>query len=147
MLGHREPLAQLIGLGQRAQIAHPVELDAGQRGHPVARPGRQHEMVVTELLTRSEAQALPGAVDLGGARSGEIIDPVVAVERLGPHQQQVEADLAIEIILGQRRALVWQHRLLAEEHDGAIEPALAQRGRELKAGMPGPDDDHPFLCH
>ena len=66
---------------------------------------------------------------------------MVAVERLRPHQQQVEADLAVEIILRQRRALVRQHRLVADQHDGAVEPGLAQRGGQLKTGMAGADDD------
>ncbi len=147
MLGRGEPLAQLIGLGQRAQIAHPVELDPGDRRDPVARGGRQHEVVVRELLSRSEAQALRGAVDFGGAGPGEIVDPVVAVERLRAHQQEVEADLTVKIILRQGRPLIRQHRLLAEQDYGAVEPALAQRGRQLKPGMPGADNDHPFLRH
>src|SRR5439155_22744154 len=108
---------------------------------------RQHEVVVFELLARNEAQTLPGPVDLGGARPSEVIDPMIAVKRLRPHQQQVEADLAVEIVLRQRRPLIRQHRLLAEQDDCAVEPALAQRGGQLKPGMPGADDDHPFLCH
>ena len=147
MLGRSEPLAQLIGLGQRAQIAHPVELDPGQRRDPVARTGRQHEVVVIEPLSGSEAQALRGPVDLGGARPGEVIDPVVAVELLRPHQQQIEADLAVEIVLRQRRPLVRQHRLLAEQDYGAVEPALAQRGGQLKSAMPRADDDHALGSH
>ncbi len=52
--GRVEPLAQRVGLGQRAQIAHPVEIDAGQRRHPVARAGREHEMGVAETLAAFE---------------------------------------------------------------------------------------------
>ena len=41
--GGGEPVAQRLGLGQRAQVAHPIEFDAGQRRHPVAGARGQHE--------------------------------------------------------------------------------------------------------
>ena len=130
MLGGGEPLAQFIGFGEVAQIADPVEFDPRQGRHPVARSSRQHEVVVAELFARGEAQLLCGAVDLDGPRIGQVIDPVVAVESLRPHQQQIEADLAVEVILGEGRSLIRQHRLIAEQHDAAVEAGLAQRGGE-----------------
>jgi hypothetical protein len=36
----------------------------------------------------------------------QVVDAVVLVERLRPHQEEIEADLAVEIILGERRALI-----------------------------------------
>ena len=147
MLGGGEPLAQLVGFSEVAQITDAVELDPRQRRDAIACAGRQHEVVVAELFARGEAQLPPGAVDLGRPRARQVVDAVIAIERLRPHQQQIEADLALEVILGEGRALIGQHRLLTEQHDRAVETALAQRGGELKPGMPGPDDDYGFLCH
>ena len=84
---------------------------------------------------------MAGAVDRLDAGSGQELDAVVAIERFRPHQQQIEADLAVEIVLRQRRTLVRQYRLVADQHDRTVEPGLPQRGGELKAGMAGADDD------
>ena len=75
-VGGGEPLAQLVGLGQRAQIAHAVELDARQWRHPVARAGGEHEMAVGEALAGSEQQPLAGAgrSRSPGRRSGHRCD-------------------------------------------------------------------------
>ena len=55
LLGRGEVLAQSFGLGQVAQIAHAVELDARERRHPVARAGGEHEVAVFEVLAGAEA--------------------------------------------------------------------------------------------
>ena len=51
VIGGGEPLAQFVGLREVSQIRDAVELDPGQRRHPVARPGRQDEVVVAEPLS------------------------------------------------------------------------------------------------
>ncbi len=136
-----EPVAQQVGLGEGAQITDAVELDPGQRRHPVARAGGEHEMAVAEALARGKTHGSAHPVDLAHPGSREVVDAVVVVEGIGPHQEEVEADLAVEIILRQWRALVGQHRFVADQGDRALVAVLAERGGQLKAGMTGPDDD------
>ena len=90
---------------------------------------------------------MASAVDLGDPGAGQKVDAVVAVESLRPQQEQVETDLAVEIVLRQRRPLVRQYRLVADQPDGALEAGLAQRGGHLEAGMASADDDDRVFCH
>ena len=89
-----KPLAQRVGLGQVTQVAHAVELDAGQRRHPVARAGRQHEMAVVEPLAAGEEHGRWRGRS-GDPGAGQKLDAVVAIERVRAHHQQIETDLAV----------------------------------------------------
>src|SRR5581483_735473 len=80
-------------------------------------------------------------VERHGAAPGAVVDAVLAVERGRAHQHEVEPHLAGEIVLRQRRALIGQRILVADEDDLAVEPALAQRGGKLEPAMPGAEDD------
>src|SRR6185312_16298027 len=142
-LGEGEALAQMIRLGEVAQVADPVELDPRQRRHPVARAGGDDEVVVAERRADAELDLPRGAVDLDGAGAAHVFDALFGVEALGTHQQEVEADLAAEVILGQRRPLIGKPRLVADQHHLAVETALAQRRGELEPAMPRAEDHHP----
>ena len=106
----------------------------------------KHEMAIAKPLARGETHGFSGAVDRANRCPREVIDTVVAVKRLGPHQEELEADL-VEVILGERRALVGQHRLVADEGDASVEAMLAQRGRQLKAGVTRPGNDDGIIRH
>ncbi len=104
-------------------------------------------MGVAEPLARRESHGFPGPVDFGDPRPGQELDVVVAVERLRPQQQQVEADLAVQVVLRQRRALIGQHILVADQRDASVIAMLAQRRRQLEASMARADDDDCFSGH
>ena len=67
----------------------------------------------------------------------QVLDPVLFVEARRTEQQVGGRGFAEQVCLGQRRALVRQAGFLADQHDVAFEPILAQRGRTLKGCVPG----------
>ena len=63
-------------------------------------------------------------------------------ERLRTQVHLARVAVPREERLRQRRALVGELRLVADERDLALEPGLAQRRRCLEAGLAGSDNDH-----
>ena len=91
---------------------------------------------------RSRAAAAGAVRSISTARRAlQIIDAMIAVERLRPHRQQIEPDFAVEVVLRQRRALIGQRRFVADQRCPAVEAVLAQRCRQLKPRMAGADND------
>ena len=121
-----QPLAQYVGVGQSAQRQHAVELGARHGERPKARSGGEDEMVAGDLATGSQSQTTPGPVDRRHGFAGHEVDLLLLVECLGPQQQLVEPTFAGEIRFRQGRALVGQHRLVADQHDAAGETLLPQ---------------------
>jgi hypothetical protein len=80
---------QIVGLGQVAQIADAVELETRQRRLAVTGAGRENEVIVLEPHIAFELHRFGSALDRGGAIARQIFDALVAVKRLGTHQQQV----------------------------------------------------------
>ena len=131
-----------IRIGKRAQIQRPAQIDARHAQPPRPSAGAERERVVAE----------PGAVctdhrplltqDASHARAEAQIDIVLLVVGLGPEPGPLERHLAAQVPLGQRRPLIRQVRFLAEQGNLAGEAQLAQAHGDLRAGLPGADDDH-----
>lgn len=69
------------------------------------------------------------------------LDSLLAIEIGIADRKLVECALPGQVRLRQRRALVGQRRLIADENDLAGPPFLSKTGRELGSGMAGPPDD------
>ncbi len=105
-------------------------------------------MVVGEACAVRQLYAPRGAVD-GLRPRGDEIDAVVGIEGGGAQLQMLGIGLALEIGLGERRALIGQARLLADQRDPLRIAGLTQRGGKLVAALPAADDHHavaPAAC-
>ena len=138
----RQPRLERIGLRQRADIENALELRARQRQQPVARAEREHEMVIGERLAGSERDLLAGRIDRRDTRLRHQLDAVVAIEGVRPQPQRLQGHLALQIGFRQRRPLIRQPGLVADQDDPAVETVVAQRGGGLHAAMPRTRDHH-----
>src|ERR1700730_15153772 len=103
-------------------------------------------MAVVEHATRSQFHLARGAVDRGGA-VGNQLDLLVGIEFFRPEEEALRPGRALDIGFRQRRPLIWQMRFVIYNEHGIGETELAQRGGNLKACMPGPDDHDGSLRH
>ena len=141
-------------IGERAQHEDPGEVRrARQRAR--RRAGGDHEAVEGERLARVEGEGAGTEVDgVGAGRQPEVEIEVVVVEL--PERELLDLGLPREEVLRQRRPVVRELGLGADEHEAAVEPLTAQgldraQSRErrahhrdrvqLHAGsmMPGPE--------
>jgi hypothetical protein len=65
--------------------------------------------------------------------------------RLVLERQVSRLELAAQELLGQRRALVGEVRLGADELDRSLAPGLAVAARGAQRGRASPDDDDPLV--
>ena len=114
-----QPLTQDVGVGQRAQRQNALELGTRHPERPKPRPGGEHDMVAVDLAARGQLQATPAPVDRGNTLAGDEVDPMCFVKCLRPQPQFVEPAVAGKIGFRQRRALVGQDRLVADQQDAA----------------------------
>ena len=110
-----------------ARQISPVELLASCRARTERVNGAVNAFVAT-CWDRAEAQ----------------IDAVLLVVALGPEPGALERHLPAQIRFGQWGPLIRQMRFLAEQRNLAGEAELAQAHGDLRAGLSGADDDHPF---
>ncbi len=98
-------------------------------------------MVVEHALAAGQFHAARATVDHGHAAlhalHALLVEPLRRAEAQGRG-----ADLAEQVSLGQRRALVGHAGLIADQGDMASKAFLAQRSRYLIAGLAGADDNH-----
>ena len=143
-LAGSDPVPQGLAFVEGAQIAHALQIGVGNVEQAIARAGRQHQMAVVEGGTGAEQQFMRPAVDRHRS-VGNQVDLLVGKEFFRPEHQAVRPAGSLQIGLGQRRPLVWQMALVVQKRDTLGKAVLAQRGRNLKAGMSGADDDNRSL--
>src|SRR6185436_8799860 len=83
---------------------------------------------------------LARAIDRRDAYPGHEIDPVIAEELRRPQLDLVHPLLVENESLRQRRTLVGQMGLVADQGDWILIARRAQRGGGLEARLPGADD-------
>ena len=107
-------LAQRHALVERAQ--HPNALEVGKRRNaPRHQPGGDDEFVVAEHRSVVERHRLLGRIETGGGRAqsqGDVL-LVVPLARFEGHV----VDLFAQHLLGQRRTVVGQMHLVADDRD------------------------------
>ena len=106
----------------------------------------QQQVVVGELAAVVEPDAPRAAVDGRHAHAEPRLDAVLLVEVRAAQPQPLALELAGEVFLRQRRAVVGQVGLVAHQHDRARVALAAQRVDGLHRRVARADDDDP-LCH
>jgi hypothetical protein len=142
-LGPRgEPLVQPLGVVPAAQDEHTVELPLARLGpRSCARSGGDEHAIVREHAAVGEAHALVLRVELDGGDAEPPLDPLDrAPARQGRARRR---DPAGEHGLRQRRAIVREMGLVADDRQFAAEALGAQRLGRAKPGQRGADDDDP----
>ncbi len=128
-------------------------MDAGQI---VARAGEPPGMAARrpDHLAIADRGAVIGGDEMGlridrdDAAAGEHCHLALNPEGFGAQQNALERFLLREIVLAERRALIGNLGLLADDRDRAHKLALAQRDRRLRAAMACThDQDVVPRCH
>ncbi len=140
MLGVAQAFCQAVCIGQAAQAEHAAQLHSRDGGHAVARAGGQDQVVVVESVATVEKQLVALQIQRRDAALNS--RDAVFVKVFGRAKPQCcHADLAQQIGLGERRALVRNAGLVSDEGDRPVKPFLPQRCSHLIPGLAGADND------
>ena len=134
-----------VGLLQGPQVEHVAQVGPGDGELPGRGAGGDRELVVGEPAA-VEGDRAGGAVDRGNRSAQPQVDVVLGVPGAGVDEDRVAFVLAQQVALGQRGALVRALRLVAEEHDLAVEPLVAERLGRLRARQPAAHDHECRHC-
>ena len=143
-------LAQRHRLVEGAQ--HPDAVQIGERRYP---PGHQsggdHQFVVVQFGAVDEGDGARGGVQRARSLAQPQGDVVVGVELGGPQRDVLDplllADGCVQHVLGQRRAIVGQVLLVADDGD---RPGVLHRAQLLGhpgGGEPAADDHDAVIAH
>jgi hypothetical protein len=110
--------------------------DVEAAGH---RPGCDEEPVVAEPAIALQQELLKSGVEARNAGRAPEVDVVVLIEAFAV-DVRLRRSLAPQVVLRERRALVWPLGLIAEQDQATIVPLVAQGFGGLCAGQPGADD-------
>ena len=136
-------LAQGHALVERAQ--HPDALEVRERRNaPRHQPGRDDQLVVHEKGSVGESYRLCRGVQAGGGRTQPQDDVVLVVVRARFEGHVV--DFFAQHLLGQRRPVVRQMRLVADDRDATGELGSAQLLGGPGGGKPAADDHNSVVA-
>ena len=131
-----DPLAQRVGVVERAQVVDAVESAPGIGSAARLGAGGEQQAVVGQPLAAGERDLARGrgrSPSRAVPRRSSIV--VLVVEAASSCTQTFSrVGLAAQVLLGERRALVRALGLGADQHDAAVEALLAQRLGGLGAG-------------
>jgi hypothetical protein len=120
---------------------------AAAREAPGIAAGRPDQPLIAEGAAVGGGDAALLRIDGNDLGAGDERDRPLLPERSGPDQKPLERLFAREILLRERRPLIRQLRLLAEDGDAPLELQLAKRDRRLCAAMAAADDDGVEAFH
>jgi len=101
-----DPLAQPLGIRQRAQVVDLVEIGPRERQPPRLGAGGQQEPVIAEPLAARQHDLRRRRVDALHGGCGTQLDLVARVEVFRVEEDLLQADLGAQVVLGQRWALI-----------------------------------------
>ena len=130
------------GIVQRTQAADAAQVRAGQRQRPQARAGAQREAVVGQCRAVIERELLRGAIDRRNAGAEFCSELLFFHGFRRAHHQLRLGGIALQVALGQRRAVVGPMRFGADQRD---RPGIALRTQGFRDGQsrqPGADNQH-----
>ena len=145
-LGALDVLADRVGVAERAQVVHALELGAVDRQPADHRAGRDQRAIEADLLLGGELGGARGGVELEHAGARQQLDAVRVPPVGGMHVRALGPVLAAQVLLGRRRAVIGRMRLAPDEQDRAVEALFAQRvggGRGGDAPADEKDVDRP----
>ena len=142
----QERRLQRVHIGDGFEIENPRQIGArtAQLAHP--RAGGQQQLVVGQLAAIGQLHGLARTVDRLGRGVQQQIDARFAIIGIGFQEQARPLQLAQQIGLGERRALIGRIGFLAHQGDGAGMAFGAQRLDGLDGGLTGANNDD-FLGH
>ena len=139
-----KPFHDRTDIGKGADIVHAGQIRARHRQDAYPRAGRDHEFLVAEYRTVGAGHRLLLIVDGGRRHAQPQVDSLIGIEGFRPEQQPVLGDLAHQIGLGQRRALIRQFGFLAQHDDRFVVAGGTGGNRNLMAGMRPADHDQSW---
>ena len=119
-----------VGVGQAAQAHHAVEVGAGHRQATRDGAGGEQELVVPDLVAIGQPDPVRGPVDRGDRQFRPQFDVVLGIPGGVVDVDGVALGGAEQKTFGQRRPLVREFRLAAEQDDPAGE-SFARAGSRL----------------
>ncbi len=135
------PPSQVFAVIEDAQISHVGQVGVRNVEKAIARASGEHQVAVIERRTRCEPHLARGAINPGGTIRNQF-DVLIAIEFVWPEHQAVGPAGALEIGLRKRRPLIGQMPLVIDKGDTLAKTVLTQGDRELKACVPGADDQN-----
>jgi hypothetical protein len=102
---------------------------------PRPRTRRHHQLGVTNRFTAGKLDHLPSPIDAHDALSRANQYAKCFKELLRTKYETIHRRLSLQKCLGERRTLVRQPRLLADDRDCFLMPCLAQTGGARKCGL------------
>ena len=128
-----------------AQIEHALKVGPGDRQQARPATGRQSKPPVGQRAPVREGNRTACPVDRGRPHSQDRLDAVLLQHLLGADRQRALGDFAGEKPLRQRRSLIGQVALVADQHDRLRKPTAAGRQRDLQARIGRSDNDQRFM--
>src|SRR5450631_147536 len=118
-----------------AQIVHSGQVGPGTR--QLAGPGAetQEQAVVDDFLAARQNDTAGGRIQAGGSDTQLEFDMVLVVKRLMSKRQTVCRQLTGQELLGQRRPLIRQVRLVAHQYEATLETFAPQGVDGLRTGV------------
>ena len=130
------------GIVDVAQIVHSGEIGSGT-GHASRQSAdTQQETVVIDFLAARQGHAARGGIDADCASAEPELDGMLVVEAAMAKQQPFRRQLTRQEFLRQRRPLIGQHALIADQDQPAFESFAAQSVDGLGACLSTPHDDN-----
>ena len=132
----------------RERVVEGAQIDAARSDGPAAAAGAASRRSPAAACRRASARAvgertvLRRAVDRRRPRPAMDRCRALGETLVAGDRSSASARLADHRVLGQRRPLVGQMRLVADQRDRAVIADLAQRKRGARAAFAGADDDH-----
>ena len=129
-------------IGEPAQVEH-----AGKRGPWAGQPARfcaetQQQSVIGQLLAVREFDLPCGGIETHGTPAQFEFDPMLVVKGAVPEGEAIGRHFARKVFLGERRPLVRQLRLVADQHQTAAKPFPPEGVDGLCAGLAAAYDEN-----
>ena len=145
LLDGGKPVTDLQSVAERSQGEHTIAVDAGDGAGPDA--GGQQDSRITQRLTGRQLEGLPDRVEGVGPDPQQDLHVVVGVPVLRLHVRRLRRRRRDEELLGQRRTLVWQHLVDADDDDLSVEAVRPEAGCCRGSSHSAADDDVALPGH
>ena len=137
-----------LGAQRERVVEAAQQVDAGERGRSGqgsrARAGGDHESVVREALAAGERDAARGEIEAARLHAEAQIEAQrIEGLRLG-QRELLRLAVAAQHFLRERRAVVGAMRLVAHQHEPAVEALTPQRFGAAEPGQGSADHDDGF---
>ena len=129
------------------QVADTVQIGAFDRQYSIPGSDREHQRFIRKAATGCKAHRAADRVNLGHLGAGDQLDSMALIEGQRTQGSAFDILLAGHEALGERRALVGEIGLVANQSDRSLIAFRAQRCCNLETGLSGSDDDDAIRSH